>query len=199
VAVRITPASVKERIPDSTLRKFVDDVSSGATLTDGAAAITAIDMGAAIAPALAVEVLGLRAPILRLLTEGCPRAGRFCAWCATDLAPEREHHRPECPWLSIVNASSFLDGIQAGLGTRVTDTERLERLRELARILLTPAASGSSPIDWSARHTWSEAQRFAYLELKGEAGLLGPADRVPSGLRAPLKVPPNRQGTSDRI
>jgi hypothetical protein len=199
VTVRITPASVKERVPDSTLRQFVDDVSSGATLTDGAAAIAAIDMGAAIAPALAVEVLGLRAPIVRLLTEGCPRAGRFCAWCATDLAPEREHHRPACPWLSIVNASSFLDGIQAGLGTRVTDTERLERLRELARILLTPAASGSSPIDWSARHNWSEAQRFAYLELKGEAGLLGPADRQMSALRAPLKVPPNRQGTSDRI
>ena len=183
----------------SVLRKFVDDIASGATLTNTTALVMAIDTGAAIAPALAVEVLGLRAPVLRVLTEGCPRAGRFCAWCATDLVPEREHHRPECPWLSIVNASSFLDGIQATLGTRVTDTERLERVRELARILLAPSSSGKCAIDLADRGLWSEAQRSAYLELKREAGLLAPAGQEPSSLRAPLKVPPNRQGTSDRI
>jgi hypothetical protein len=198
-SARITPASVKERIPDTRLRKFVDDVSSGSNLNDAVAAIALLDTGAAIAPALAVEVLGLRAPILRLLMEGCPRAGRLCAWCGTDLAPEREHHRPECPWLGIVNASSWLDGIQATYGTRVTDTERLERIRELARILLTPSASGASPIDLHDQAAWSEAQRTAYLELRREAGLQPDVTRETAGLRAPLRAPPNRQGTSERV
>jgi hypothetical protein len=196
---RITPASIKDRIPHSVLRKFVDDVCLGANLNDPKLAVAVVDTGAAIAPALAAEVLGLRLPIMRLVTEGCPRAGRLCAWCATDLEPDRERHRPECPWPSIVSASSFLDGIHAPFGARITDSERLERVRELVRILLVPSASGASPIDLEAQAAWSEAQRTAYLELRREAGVLPSVTRESSLPRAPLRVPPNRQGTSNRI
>jgi hypothetical protein len=199
-SVKITPVSVKERIPDSLLRKFVEDVASGANLHDAMAAIAVLDIGAAIAPALAAEVLGLRPPILRVLSEGCPKAGRLCAWCGTDLAPERERHRPECPWLAIVNASSWLDGIQASFGTRTTDTERLERTRELVRIVFTPSARGVSPIHLEEEAAWSEAQQGAYEELRREIGLWATLTRETARPRPRQKAPPRpkRPGVIER-
>lgn len=107
----------EERIPESHLRRFVDGLAPGVPPLSlekpNDAGVQLLEAAAAMAPSLAAEVLGLRAVILRLITEGCPRAGRRCAWCNADLAPAGEVHDRGCPWLAIINASSWLDGMQA--------------------------------------------------------------------------------------
>jgi hypothetical protein len=197
-SIKMHPGSVKERIPETTLRKFVDDIASGSNLADPRSAIALLDTGAALAPALAGEVLALRAPILRALTEGCPKAGRLCAWCETSLVAETERHRPGCPWLSIVNASSWLGGIQMAIGTRTTDTDRLERLRELVRIVLATSAMGASPIHLEDEAVWSDAQRAAYDDLRREAGLVAIAPLEPRSFRPRFRVPVRRSPASAR-
>jgi hypothetical protein len=115
-SVNIAFGPAEERIPESHLRKFVDDLHPEAPSLfihhPGDSGVHLLKAAAAIAPSLAVEVLGLRGAVLRAITEGCPRAGRHCAWCEADLAASMEIHRRECPWLAIVNASSWLDGLQ---------------------------------------------------------------------------------------
>jgi len=115
-SVKIAFGAAEERISESHLRKFVDDLHSAVAPLSihppGESGVHLLEAAAAMAPSLAVEVLGLRGAILRAITEGCPRAGRHCAWCETDLTATKEVHQRECPWLAIVNASSWLDGIQ---------------------------------------------------------------------------------------
>jgi hypothetical protein len=68
---------------------------------------------------------------------------------------------------------------QAGVGAAayvvdMTDTEILERIRGLVRILLTSPSPGLGPIrveDWNEA-VWTGAQRSAYAELRAEAGLV---------------------------
>lgn len=116
-SVKIAFGAAEERIPESQLRRFVDGLSMGIPTLSlehrGESHIAVLEDAAAMAPSLAAEVLGLRAVIHRAITEGCPKAGRHCAWCGTDLTPAKELHHRECPWLALVNASSWLDRFRA--------------------------------------------------------------------------------------
>lgn len=116
-SVTIAFGPAEERIPESHLRRFVDHLSPGvaplALDQPHPAGVQLLEAAAAMAPSLAAEVLGLRAVILRAITEGCPKAGRRCAWCNADLTPAKELHDRGCPWLAIVNAFAWLEGLQA--------------------------------------------------------------------------------------
>ena len=112
--VRIVLGAAEERISQSRLRKFVDNlhhrVPPPSSLDPVEPGVHLLAEAAAIAPALAAEVLELRAVVLRALSEGCPKAGKQCAWCGTDLTQAIELHHRVCPWLAILNASSGPEG-----------------------------------------------------------------------------------------
>jgi hypothetical protein len=66
-------------------------------------------------------------------------------------------------------------GLRLPRVVELTDSERLERMRELVRILLTTPSPGLGPIrveDWDEEPVWTGAQRSAYAELRAEVGLL---------------------------
>ena len=115
-SVKIAFGNAGERVSESRLRKFVDALSPGFPSFSldhrGESGVELLEAAAALAPSLAAEVLELRAVVVRALSEGCPRAGKHCAWCGTDLTLAIELHHRVCPWLAIVNASSWPHRIQ---------------------------------------------------------------------------------------
>jgi len=115
-AVTIGFGATGEPISQSRLRKFVDDLryqTPPPSIHDpGEPGVHLLAEAAAIAPALAAEVLEFRSVVTRALSEGCPRAGKHCAWCGTDLTQAVERHHRVCPWLAILNASSGPEGSQ---------------------------------------------------------------------------------------
>jgi hypothetical protein len=113
--VKITLGTIEERILESSLRRFVDalpgSIVTFAVDDQAQSNIRLLEDAAAMAPSLAGDVLALRAVVRRALSEGCPAAGKRCAWCGADLTLAIELHHRICPWLAIVNVSSRLDGI----------------------------------------------------------------------------------------